>query len=326
VHVEMTLIDDDNDTSIHSDEELAKFESLHMREFAHTRVYNVSLLERVGLDIEVPTVIRSIGWGKLYDEPRSGSRILTLEFLMTFETYEHDVNPWVCFCLFGETYQFDFPHFRELIDFSRSCLSESQPMRNFNRLDFCNDISGKTARIRFIDIQNSSLRFFHRWLSFTLFPMRELCSVTVAELKCLFAMVHRIKYTTVDDIVNYFKEIHTLSGPIECTSLVTRISLNIGCLKMHNVAYIKGDVPILGLSHFVHVHVLHEEPDHSTSMLYEGGNKELHLPNQAYLLRSCDQLIVHLNTLENTRHSISGPPRTRGHARREAAGQTPSQP
>jgi hypothetical protein len=140
----------------------------------------------VGLDIELPTVIRSIGWGKLYDEPRSGSRILTLKFLMTFETYDHDGNPWVCFHLFGETYQFHFPHFSELMDFSRNCLLESQAMRNFNNLDFCNDISGKIGRIRFIDIQNPSLRFLHRWLSFTLFPTRELHSVTVAELKCLF--------------------------------------------------------------------------------------------------------------------------------------------
>jgi hypothetical protein len=44
---------------------------------------------------------------------------------------------------------------------------------------------------------------------------------------------------------------------------------------MHNVAFIKRDVPILGLSHFVHAHVLCEEPDHSISMLYEGGNKVL---------------------------------------------------
>jgi hypothetical protein len=120
---------------------------------------------------------------------------LTFEFLKTFETYEHDGNPWVHFCLFGETYQFDFPQFSELMDFSRNCLPKSQVMRNFNRLDFCNDISGKTARIRFIDIQNLSLRFLHRWLSFTLFPKRGLCSITIAELKSLFAMVHRIKYT-----------------------------------------------------------------------------------------------------------------------------------
>jgi hypothetical protein len=165
---------------------------------------------------------------------------LTLEFLMTFETFDHDGNPWVHFHLFGETYPFDFLHFGEPMDFYRSCLLESQAMRNFNRLDFCNDISGKTARIRFIDIQNPSLRFLHRWLSFTLFPTRELRSVTIAELKCLFAMVHRMKYTNIADIVDNLKEIHTLSGPIKCTSLVTRIVLNLGCSEMHNMAYIKG--------------------------------------------------------------------------------------
>jgi hypothetical protein len=95
------------------------------------------------LDIELPTVIQIIGWGKLYDEPCLGLRILALEFLMTFETYEIDGNPWVHFCLFGETYQFDFPHFSELVDFSRNYLPESQAIRNFNCLDLCNDISGK---------------------------------------------------------------------------------------------------------------------------------------------------------------------------------------
>jgi hypothetical protein len=38
-----------------------------------------------------------------------------------------------------------------------------------------------------------------------LFTMEKLCSVTTPELKCLFAMVNRIKYTLVADIVNYFK-------------------------------------------------------------------------------------------------------------------------
>jgi hypothetical protein len=193
-------------------------------------------------------------------------------------------------------------------------------MRNFNRLDFGNDISSKTGRIRFIDIQNPSLKFLHRLMYFMLFLMWELHSITVAELKCLFSMVHRIKYTVVADIVDYFKEISTLSGPIECTSLVTHIDLNIGCSEMHKVAYIEGDVPILGLSHFVHAHVLCEGPNYSISMLYQGGNKVLRLPNQVYLLRSYDQLIMQRNTLENACCSISGPPRTREHAPREAVG------
>jgi hypothetical protein len=44
--------------------------------------------------------------------------------------------------------------------------------------------------------------------------------------------------------------------------------MNLGCSEMANLAYIEGDVPILGLDHFVHVHILCEEPDHSLSMLY----------------------------------------------------------
>jgi hypothetical protein len=57
VHVEMPPIDDDDDISIYNHDELARFESLRVREFAHTHVYDVSLLEHVGLDIEIPNVI-----------------------------------------------------------------------------------------------------------------------------------------------------------------------------------------------------------------------------------------------------------------------------
>jgi hypothetical protein len=122
--------------------------------------------------------------------------------------------------------------------------------------------------IRFIDIQNPSLRFLHRWLCFTvllLFP-----SLNAFLLWCI-----GLSTPPVADIVGYFKEIRTLSGPIECTSLVTHIALNIGCPEMHKVAYIEGEVPTLGLSPIVHTHVLREEPDHSVSKLYEGGNKVL---------------------------------------------------
>jgi hypothetical protein len=101
-----------------------------------------------------------------------------------------------------------------------------------------------------------------------LFPMVELHSIATPDVKCLFAMVNRIKYTPVADIVDYFKNVHKMSGPIECTSMVTRIAMNLGCLEMANLAHIEGDVPILGLDHFVHAHILREEPDHSLSTLY----------------------------------------------------------
>jgi hypothetical protein len=78
----------DDDISICTTGEMEKYESLRHREFSHTHVYNVNLLERVGLDEELPTILRTISWGKLYDEPHLGSCLLTLEFLMTVETVE----------------------------------------------------------------------------------------------------------------------------------------------------------------------------------------------------------------------------------------------
>jgi hypothetical protein len=64
--------------------------------------------------------------------------------------------------------------------------------------------------------------------------MMELCSFATPELKCLFTMVNRIKYTPVADIVDYFKNVHKMLGPIECTSMVTWIAMNLGCLGIAN--------------------------------------------------------------------------------------------
>jgi hypothetical protein len=96
----------------------------------------VNLLKRVGLDEEVSTILWTIGWGKLYDEPHLGSRLLTLEFLMTFETVEKNRKSFVKFRLFGKSFGCDFSRFSELLDFSKSCLPELSAMRNFNKVSY----------------------------------------------------------------------------------------------------------------------------------------------------------------------------------------------
>jgi hypothetical protein len=273
------------DISIRTTEEMEKYKFLCHQEFTHTRVYDMNLLERVGLDEELPTILWIIGWGKLYDELRIGPRLLTLEFLMTFEIVEKNRKSFVKFHLFGKSFGCDFSHFSKLLDFSKSYLLESSAMRNFHKVEFSDAISGKYIRLRFSDIHNPSLRFLHKWLSCTLFPMVELCSVATPELKYLFAMVNRIKYTPIADIVDYFKNVHKMSGPIECTSMVTRIAMNLGCPKMANLAYIEGVIPVLGLGHFVHAHILREELNHSLSMLY--GRRAIRLANLGLRLYSC---------------------------------------
>jgi hypothetical protein len=242
------------------------------------------------LDEELPTILRTVGWGKLYDETCLGLQLLTLKFRTTFETVEKNRKSFVKFCLLGKLFGCDFSCFSELLDFSKSCLPESSAIRNFNKFEFSDAISRKFSRLRFNDIHNPSLRFLHRWMEFTLFPMTKLRSVDTSELKCLFAMVNRIKYTPVADIVDYFKNVHKMSGPIECTSMVTRIAMNLGCPDMTNLAYIEGDVPVLSLDHFVHAHILRMEPDHSLSILYD--RKEIWLPNLGLRLYSFESLTL----------------------------------
>jgi hypothetical protein len=110
-HDDIPAAKDGDDISICITEEMEKYESLRYREFAHTHVYNVNLLERVDLDEELPTILWTIGWRKLYDEPHLGSRLLTLEFLITFEIVEKNRKLFVKFHLFGKSFGCDFSHF-----------------------------------------------------------------------------------------------------------------------------------------------------------------------------------------------------------------------
>jgi hypothetical protein len=65
-HDDVSMAMDNDCISIRSTEEMEKYESLHQREFGQTHVYDVNLLERVGMDEELPLILRTIGWAKLY--------------------------------------------------------------------------------------------------------------------------------------------------------------------------------------------------------------------------------------------------------------------
>jgi hypothetical protein len=114
------------------------------------------------LDEELPTILRTINRGKLYNKPRQGSHLLTLQFVTTFETVEKGRKLFMKFHLFEKSFGYDLSRFSELLDFSKSCLPESTAIRNFNKVEFSDTISRKSARLRFSDIHNPSLRFMHR--------------------------------------------------------------------------------------------------------------------------------------------------------------------
>jgi hypothetical protein len=101
-HNDVPAATDGDNISIYTTEEMEKYESLYHQEFAHTPIYNENLFERVGLDEKLSTILWTIGWGKLYDEPCLGSHLLTLELFMTFKIVEKNRKSFVKFRLFGK--------------------------------------------------------------------------------------------------------------------------------------------------------------------------------------------------------------------------------
>jgi hypothetical protein len=59
-HDDVPAATDGDNISIHTIAEMEKYEFLHRREFAHTRVYDVNLLDRVGLDEELLIILWTI--------------------------------------------------------------------------------------------------------------------------------------------------------------------------------------------------------------------------------------------------------------------------
>jgi hypothetical protein len=52
---------DDDDNSIYTPEALERLESLQFQEFVHTHVYDVNLLKKGKMDVDLPTLFRGIG-------------------------------------------------------------------------------------------------------------------------------------------------------------------------------------------------------------------------------------------------------------------------
>jgi hypothetical protein len=67
-HDDVPMATDGDDISIHTTVEMEKYESLRHREFAHTHVSDVDILEGVGLDEELPTILQTYP-SHCYPEP-----------------------------------------------------------------------------------------------------------------------------------------------------------------------------------------------------------------------------------------------------------------
>ena len=81
------------------------------------------------------------------------------------------------------------------------------------------------------------------------------------------------------------KQCHTnfrMTGPIECTSLVTRIASNMGILDRNPIPFIEDPRVMIDEAYLVQGHILKKGPDDSFMFFSLGYANEIPLTNTGY--------------------------------------------
>jgi hypothetical protein len=76
---------DDDDISIYTTGELERLETLQIQEFIDTHVYDVNLLKKGEMDIDLPTLFHTVGWSfvmRLLGSPQLVEGIRWIEHMM----------------------------------------------------------------------------------------------------------------------------------------------------------------------------------------------------------------------------------------------------
>ena len=100
-----------------------------------------------------------------------------------------------------------------------------------------------------------------------------------------------------------------MTGPIECTSLVTRIVPNMGILEENPVSFIEDDHVFIDEFYLVQGPTLKKGPNDFLIFFSLGYANEIPLPNAGYHLYNCRSLTIPLIPQEVARrHSVFGLP------------------
>ena len=139
-------------------------------------------------------------------------------------------------------------------------------------------------------------------------------------------MVNKIKISPAQALVKQWLSNFKMTGPIECTSLITRIATRVGALEGNSIPFIEGDRVYIDESYLIQGHTLKKGPDDSLIFFFMGYTNEIPLPNADFHLYNCHSLTIPLVQREGgLRHSAFGLPgrTTRSRTRRE---ETPTLP
>ncbi|RLN00929.1 hypothetical protein C2845_PM06G25350 [Panicum miliaceum] len=157
------------------------------------------------------------------------------------------------------------------------------------------------------DIQNPTLRWMQKWLAITFFPRNDVRPVHNNELMILYTMVNKIKISPVKAMIKQWLTNFKMTGPIECTSLITRIASSMGILDGNVIPFIENPRVLIDESYLVYGHTLKKGPNDSLIFSSLGYGNEIPLPNAGHHLYNCQSLTVPLVPQEVARrYSVSG--------------------
>jgi hypothetical protein len=167
-------------SSSHRGREIVPRSDLERQSFAmmknlaseHTCVFYEELLVKTSMHSEFGSVFRIVVWSDFWEISELGSKLLTLEFLITLVVTDTGIN----FDMFYEEFFCTWCMLGNTLGFNKQCsLYAHECLPNFDR---------KISRKGFLgkkvveppgtnDIHNPTLRFLHHWLAITLHPWAE---------------------------------------------------------------------------------------------------------------------------------------------------------
>ena len=118
----------------------------------------------------------------------------------------------------------------------------------------------------------------HKWLTITLFPRDDVRPVRNVELLILYAMVNKIKIYPAQALVRQWLSNFKMTGPVKCTSLITRIATRIGALEGNSIPFIEGDHAYIDEAYVIQGHTLKKGPNDSLIFFYLGFTNEIRCP------------------------------------------------
>jgi len=138
-------------------------------------------------------------------------------------------------------------------------------------------------------------------VAITLFPRDDSQTVRNDELMILYAMDNNIRVSPAKAVAKHWLMNFRMMGPIECTSLVTRIATRIGALEGNFISFIECDRAYIDKAYLIQGHTLKKDPNDSLIFFYMGYTNEILLPNAEFHLYNCHSLTIPLVTREGGR-------------------------